>query len=120
MAESLHAPRWTAKMTVIAEAALDLAGSAEKVTVRLHAPERSKRGSDWSCRFEVGAPLNYEFAAEGVSSLQALALAMKMLAAFLYSSEHYEKGELGAFGEFGGYLGLPAPHEYLDVAPYPF
>ena len=107
-------------MTVIAEASLDLAGSAEKVVVRLHAPERSKRGPDWSCTFEVGEPINYQLAVEGVSSLQALALALQMLAAFLYSSEHYEKGELGAFGEFGGYLGIPAPKECLDLAPYPF
>jgi hypothetical protein len=107
-------------MTVIAEQLLDLSGRREKTSVRLHAPERSGAGSHWTCRFEVGDPINYQLDVAGESSLQALALSLKALSAFLYSTELYRDGELGAFGEFGGYLGIPAPNNFLDIAPYPF
>jgi hypothetical protein len=42
------------------------------------------------------------------------------LSAALYSSDLYRRGELGAFGAFGGYLGIPAPQVFPDEAPYPF
>lgn len=107
-------------MTIIAELPLDLAGHEEKVVVRLFAPEGRATGPGWVCRFEVSAPISYSLDVVGESSLQAVALALKGLAACLYGSEEYRAGKLGAYGEFGGYLGIPAPNIFLDEAPYPF
>jgi hypothetical protein len=56
----------------------------------------------------------------GVSSLQALVLAMKTLSAYLYGSDLYKRGELGIYGKFGGSLSIPAPKAMLETAPYPF
>jgi len=52
--------------------------------------------------------------------MQALALALSALSVTLYCSEEYRSGTLGIFGEFGGYLSIPAPQVALDEAPYPF
>ncbi len=52
--------------------------------------------------------------------MQALALALKGLSSALYGSEAYSAGQLGLYGEFGGYLGIPAPSIFLDEAPFPF
>jgi hypothetical protein len=105
-------------MTVIAEQVLDLSYTTEKVLVRLHAPQA--REASWVCRFEVGDPIDYALDVHGASGLQALALALSALGAFLYSTDLYRAGQLGAFGAFGGYLGIPAPGAFLDEAPYPF
>lgn len=105
-------------MTVIAELVLDLADSATGVPVRLFAPEQRERS--WTCRFEVGHPIDHSLDVHGESSLQALALALKGLSAILYGSEIYRRGELGLYGEFKGFLGIPAPNVFQDEAPYPF
>jgi hypothetical protein len=52
----------------------------------------------WSCRFEIGEPLDVERKIYGVSSLQALTLAVKTLSTYLYGSDLYKNGELGAHG----------------------
>lgn len=57
---------------------------------------------------------------QGETSLQALSLALKGLAAVLYGSDLYRSGRLGFFGDFSGYLGVPAPNVFLEEAPYPF
>lgn len=106
-------------MTVIAEQLLDLSFTSDKVPVRLFAPEQRDEEM-WVCRFEIGAPINESLDAQGVSSLQALALALKSLSAALYSTELFKSGQLGAFGEFNGYLGIPAPGIFKDIAPFTF
>ena len=107
-------------MTVIAELPLDLAGHEGNVVARLFAPEQRADGRGWTCRFEIGEPISYGLDIVGECSLQALVLAVKGLAACLYGSEEYRAGKLGAYGEFGGFLGIPAPKIFLDEAPYPF
>ena len=107
-------------MTIIAELPLDLAGREGTVAARLFAPERCAEGPSWICRFEIGEPFSYGLNVAGESSLQALALALKGLSSALYGSEAYSAGQLGIYGEFGGYLGIPAPSIFLDEAPFPF
>ena len=107
-------------MTVIAEQWLDLLGSDDKVAVRLHAPQYSVGRKSWVCRFEIGNPVDHALDICGETGLQALALALKALSASLYGSYLYRRGALGAFGVFGGYLGIPAPQVFRDEAPFPF
>jgi hypothetical protein len=107
-------------MTIIAELPLDLVGHDGTVAARLFAPEQRIEGPGWTCRFEIGEPISYGLDIAGESSLQAVALALKGLAACLYGSEEYRTGKLGVYGEFGGFLGIPAPKIFLDEAPYPF
>ncbi|MBR7618736.1 hypothetical protein JKL49_04980 [Phenylobacterium sp. 20VBR1] len=107
-------------MTEIAAVDLDLSYTAEKVSVRLFAPEWDEEHGTWSCRFEISEPLDVERKIYGVSSLQALTLGVKTLSAYLYGSDLYKNGELGVYGQFGGSLSIPAPQAVLDRAPFPF
>lgn len=105
-------------MEPIAEAAFDVAGSDKKMRARLFAPER--HGEDWACTLEIDAPIALRRTIYGVSSLQALVLGLKTLAAYLYGSDLYRNGRLGVYGDFGGHLSIPAPSEFLNEAPFPF
>lgn len=107
-------------MTEIAALDLDLSDTAEKVSVRLCAPEWDEEHGTWSCRFEISEPLDVERTIYGVSSLQALILGVKTLSAYLYGSDIYKNGELGVYGQFGGSLSIPAPQAMFDRAPFPF
>ena len=107
-------------MTLIAEQTLDLADGNRKVVVRLFAPTSRPGEPGWMCRFEIGQPISYSLSVQGETSLQALALALKGLSAALYGSELYIQGRLGFLGDFGSYLGIPAPQVFLDDAPFPF
>jgi hypothetical protein len=107
-------------MTVIGELVLDLADSDQEVVAKLFAPEQATGRNEWTCRFEIGEPFDYAMGIHGETSMQALALALSALSVTLYCSEEYESGKLGIFGEFGGYLSIPAPRVALDRAPYPF
>lgn len=111
---------WLAKMTIVAEQLLDLAGVQDGMMVRLFLPRERSTGPGWTCRYEIDEPIGWTQDVHGESSLQALSLALKSLSATLYGSALYRAGKLGAFGELGGYLGLPAPNLFLDEAPYPF
>ncbi|THD81667.1 MAG: hypothetical protein E7812_02280 [Phenylobacterium sp.] len=104
----------------IAAVELDLSYTAAKVVVRLFAPELDAQQGTWSCRFEIGEPVNVTREIYGVSSLQALFLAAKTLSVYLYGSDLYKNGELGIYGQFGGSLSIPAPQVLLESAPYPF
>ncbi|MDB5417521.1 MAG: hypothetical protein JWP50_940 [Phenylobacterium sp.] len=106
-------------MNVVAEESLDLMGSDQKVVVRLYLPVEQNENT-WVCRFEIGDPIAAVGNVEGTSSLQALALGLQRLSVRLYSHPLYRDGKLGAWGDFGGYLGLPAPTSYLDFAPFEF
>jgi hypothetical protein len=107
-------------MIEIASAEFDLSVTSEKMAVRVFAPEKNAELGLWSCRFEIDDPIGLEREIHGVSSLQALVLAMKTLSAYLYGSDLYKRGELGIYGEFGANLSIPAPKELLGAAPYPF
>jgi hypothetical protein len=107
-------------MNLVAELPLDVMGRDEPLVARLFAPVRWKDGPGWTCRVEVADPINVAKDIHGESSMQALALALQYLSINLYSSRAYKDGRLGHYGEFGGYLGIPSPHLFQDVAPYPF
>ena len=107
-------------MNVVGELALDLSASADKVIARLYEPSEVKSGEQWTCRFEIGEPINISGEMHGSTSLQSIALALQCLSAGLYGSCEYKAGKLGIFGEFGGYLTIPAARVVLDNAPYPF
>lgn len=107
-------------MDPIADVEFDLSYTDEKMPARVYAPQRDHASEDWACTFEIGAPISVQRAIYGVSSMQALLLALKAMAAHLYGSEVYRNRELGIFGEFGGDLHIPAPAVFLDEAPYPF
>src|SRR4051794_31253215 len=119
MAASSNA-RQLVGMTVIAALELDLSYTSAKMGVRVFTPELRKNEEIWTCRFEIDEPINLEREIHGVSSLQALGLALKTLSAYLYGSDLYKRGELGIYGELGGSLSIPAPQVLLDSAPFPF
>jgi len=104
----------------IAEVVFDLSYTEDKMGARVYLPEREQTSEDWSCSFEIDGPISVRRTIFGVSSLQALMLALKTMAAYLYGSDLYKRGELGIYGRFGGSLSIPAPKEMLDIAPYPF
>jgi hypothetical protein len=108
------------EMGPIAEVAFDLSYAEDKMLARVYPPEREQISEDWSCMFEIDAPISIRRTIYGVSSLQALVLALKTMAAYLYGSEIYRNKQLGIYGEFGGNLSIPAPAAFLDAAPFPF
>jgi hypothetical protein len=107
-------------MAPIAEVALDLSYTKGKMWARIYPPEQEEVSGDWSCSFEIDAPISIRRTIYGVSSLQALVLALKTMAAHIYGSDAYRNKELGIDGEFGGNLSIPAPAVLLDIAPFPF
>ena len=120
MARAIHPSRWSPQMNVVAELPLDVMGHDAPLVARLFAPVERGDGPGWTCRVEVDAPFSVERDVHGESSMQALSLALKYLSINLYGSQLYQEGRLGHYGEFGGYLGLPSPSGFQDVAPYPF
>ena len=104
---------------IIAEEQFDLADTSEKLVMRIYAPVLDQ-GTTWACRVELGPPFDVDRNIYGEGSLQALALGLKHVASVLYGTTPWREGKLGLYGEFGGYLGVPAPTSYLDFAPFPF
>jgi hypothetical protein len=105
---------------VVAEQALDLLNTEQKVRARLYEPVLEADGYTWSCRFEIDGRSSGLEQAYGATSLQALLLGLKLLSITLYASHVYRWRELGLNGQFGGDLGVPAVEAFLDDAPYPF
>jgi len=107
-------------MNLICEHRLDLKGSRQQVVSRVYLPELPETETSWRCLFEIDAPFNLRRYIYGETGLQSLILAISAMSAYLYGSEVYKTGRLGSFGHFGGFLGIPAPGAFLDVAPFPF
>jgi len=107
-------------MDVNAEASFDLANTSDKMTLRIGRPYFDQADQNWCCTFELSRPLEVSRTIYGEYSFQALLLALKTASAYLYGSKLYRDGQIGIFGQFGGYLNMPAPKEFMDVAPYPF
>jgi hypothetical protein len=81
-------------------------GQDVPVPVRFFKP-LADAGGAWRCQYEIGWPNGvYSHQAYGVDSVQALLLAMKMLAAELYTSDMHRSGCLRWQEEGMGY-GLP-------------
>ncbi len=100
---------------MIASRALRLrrAGNDVEIPIRIFAPK--PQPIDWSCRFEIGWPdgiLSAE--AMGVDAIQALDLALKMIGATIYASDHHASGNLIWLEPGKGY-GFPVTHGIRDL-----
>jgi len=83
------------------------------VPVRIFAPE--ERDIDWACQFEIEWPdETITMDAMGVDAVQALELAMKMIGAFIYTSDHHASGNLIWEAPGRGY-GFPVSHNIRDL-----
>jgi hypothetical protein len=84
-----------------------------EIPIKIFAPEPEK--VDWSCRFEVGWPDGtLERSAMGIDAIQALLLAMQMIGAQIYASDHHASGNLSWLAPGQGY-GFPVPANIRDL-----
>jgi hypothetical protein len=84
------------------------------IIIRVFAPERSD--GDWACRYGIDWPHEpRSFQAHGVDAMQALQLALNMIAAEIYCSPYHQSGALFWERPGGGY-GFPVPHGLRDLA----
>src|SRR5262245_16361928 len=83
------------------------------VPIRIFAPEQ--REVDWACRFEIEWPdETTTLEAWGVDAVQALELALKMVGAFIYTSDHHASGNLLWEVPGRGY-GFPVSYNIRDL-----
>src|SRR5258708_7097823 len=88
------------------------AGDIE-IPIRIFAPER--QAVDWACGFEVDWPDGrLAMAAVGIDAVQALELALKMIGAQIYASDHHASGNLMWEAPGKGY-GFPVTNGIRDV-----
>ncbi len=107
---------------VIARRNFELDGREGAVVLTVFAPKLYDNGRDWCCTYRVeGLPGRADRRAGGVDGVQALELALKNMAMFLYSSPEAREGRLTFLKQGRGDLGLPMPDGfdawYRDVAP---
>jgi hypothetical protein len=83
------------------------------VPIRIYAPE--ERDGAWACRFEIEWPdETTALDAMGEDAVQALELSMKMIGAFIYTSDHHASGDLMWERPGEGY-GFPVTHNIRDM-----
>ncbi|MEP9368634.1 hypothetical protein [Xanthobacter sp. VNH20] len=102
-------------MNTIAERTLNLRTSDGdvEVPIRIYAPEFS--GVAWICRYETDWPEGRQtMVAHGFDSVQALVIAMQMIAADIYTSSYHEAGQLHFRPDWKGY-GFPVTHNIRDM-----
>jgi hypothetical protein len=100
---------------LIASRTLRLRRSAGEIPVpiRIFAP-RELDGA-WACRFEIEWPDEITtMEAMGEDAVQALELAMKMIGAFIYTSDYHASGEL-MWGAPGKGYGFPVANTIRDM-----
>ena len=69
------------------------AGDEVEIPIRIFAPQAQP--VDWLCRFEIDWPDGVLAAgAMGIDAVQALELALKMIGALIYASDHHASGKL--------------------------
>jgi hypothetical protein len=84
-----------------------------EIPIRVFAPEPEPR--DWSCRFEIGWPEGtFTMAVFGVDAVQALELALRIIGAHIYASEHHKSGKLMWLEPGDGY-GFPLTSGSRDL-----
>ena len=89
------------------------AGSDIEIPIRIFAPEPEP--VDWLCRFEIDWPDEMLAAgAMGVDAVQALELALKMIGALIYASDHHASGKLMWLEPGKGY-GFPVTKGIRDL-----
>ena len=98
---------------IVAERNLKLVKSGQYIPIVIFTP-REIDGS-WFCKFTIGWP-DGEIAmdAGGVDSVQAIELALNMIGAFIYSSDHHVSGEL-MWLEAGKGYGFPVTKDLRDL-----
>lgn len=89
------------------------AGRDVGIPIEIFAPEQ--RSMDWICRFEIGWPDGkLERYASGIDAVQALLLALHMIGAQIYASDHHASGSLVWLEPGFGY-GFPVPASIRDL-----
>jgi hypothetical protein len=84
-----------------------------EIPIKIFAPQREEAG--WSCRFEIGWPDGtLERAAKGIDGVQAFFLALQMIGAQIYASDHHASGNLSWLTPGFGY-GFPVPATIRDL-----
>jgi|GraSoiStandDraft_45_1057281.scaffolds.fasta_scaffold1125250_2 hypothetical protein len=94
-------------MTVVATRILKLRREQDQLDIPVHifAPERDDAA--FACRFEIDWPEgHHHMKAFGVDAVQALVLALQMISAEIYASEHHRSGQL-MFDAPGSGYGFP-------------
>jgi hypothetical protein len=85
----------------------------KEIPIRLFAPEDMK--DHWICRYEIDWPgatrRNYGV---GHDSMQALVVALNLIAVTLYTSDAHEEGRLG-WGKIGEGYGFPVMSSTRDL-----
>lgn len=100
---------------LIATRMLRLRRSAGDIEIPIHifAPEQKEK--HWSCEFEVGWPDGtVRMAAGGIDSMQALHLALELIGAQIYASDHHASGKLEWLKPGQGY-GFPVTKGIRDL-----
>ncbi|MGE0034658.1 MAG: hypothetical protein AB7S93_03405 [Xanthobacteraceae bacterium] len=84
-----------------------------EIPVRIFAPEQE--AASWSCKFEVDWPDGMvTMSAGGIDAVQALDLALKMIGAQIYASDHHASGKLMWEAPGKGY-GFPVGKNLRDL-----
>ena len=84
-----------------------------EIPIRIFAPEQES--VDWSCRFEIDWPDgSITMAARGIDAVQALHLALQMIGALIYTSDHNVSGKLMWLDPAKGY-GFPVTNNIRDL-----
>jgi hypothetical protein len=84
-----------------------------EVPIRIFAPEKQEVG--WICRVDIEWPdEKLTRIAVGEDGVQALELALKLIGAQLYTSDHHESGKLEWLEPGQGY-GFPVPNGIRDM-----
>jgi hypothetical protein len=83
------------------------------VPIRIFGPQR--QAVDWACHFEIDWPdETITLDAMGVDAIQALELALKMIGALIYTSDHHASGTLMWEAPGKGY-GFPVSRNIRDL-----
>jgi hypothetical protein len=83
------------------------------IPIRIFAPK--PLGDSWMCRFEIDWPDEMiALDAGGVDAVQAIELALRMIGASIYSSDHHESGNLIWEAPGQGY-GFPVANSIRDL-----
>ena len=99
----------------IAQRELELEG-ARKITVVVGKPEKFPGDDDYYCPYQItGLGDDKVRYAGGIDGVQALWLALQMIAADLYTSSEAQNGKLTWHDERD--LGFPVPESVRDLLP---
>jgi hypothetical protein len=100
---------------LIATRVLKLRGVEGDVDIPVHLYAPQEKPDHWWCEFDIGWPEGaLRRAAAGEDAMQALELAIRMIGALIYTSDHHESGRL-MWLEAGRGYGFPVPNGIRDL-----